>query len=345
MFVRNSMNSFTSTHARLSGQVNRCCLFRHIVVMCLSTFAFVATASAVGPEVRVSITNNSPQGGAYITPVWIGFHNGSFDSYNSGLSSQAGLERIAEDGNMDQISDDFGMGMTYIDNSGGSPVSATVASSQAGDERQQGALGAGPLGPGASASAEFSLTASLNRFLSYASMVLPTSDYLVANGDPIGLDLQPLYGASPGTSVSFTIGGSVNDAGTEVNDFATSAGNPLYAGLPAGQSGQNEGADENGVVAAVFDPFADFLNRPANFDTDFSAVDFSDRALYPDGIATITVTVIPEPSSMALVAMGTVCGLIHIRRRCRGVDGTGRTRTGQPHGSVLGGGGGHVRGR
>ena len=72
-------------------------------------------------DIQVTITNQSPNGGVYITPVWVGFHDGSFDSYNGGLSSQLGLERIAEDGNFGQISADFLAGLTYIDNSGGTP--------------------------------------------------------------------------------------------------------------------------------------------------------------------------------------------------------------------------------
>ena len=83
-------------------------------------------------QVRVDVTNNAPAGGVAITPLWVGFHDGSFDSYNGGLSSQPGLERIAEDGDTSQISADFLNDLTYIDTSGGPAVSATVASSQTG---------------------------------------------------------------------------------------------------------------------------------------------------------------------------------------------------------------------
>ena len=274
------------------------------------------TASAVGPEVRVSITNNSPTDGVYITPVWVGFHDGSFDSYNGGLSSQPGLESIAEDGNPAQISADFGNGLTYIDNSGGGAVSATVASGQDGSERQQATIGGGPIGPGGTVvSDRFSLNDSINRYFSYASMVLPSSDYFLANGDPLAHDLQPLYGAPFGTTISFDIGVSVNDAGTEINDFDTSAGNGLFPGLPAGQSGPNEGADEGGVVTNVAAPFANFLNRPVDFDTNFAALNFADAGLYPSGIATVNITVVPEPSA-AIVALGLAClGAVQLRRR------------------------------
>ena len=84
----------------------------HLGALALS--AILATqASAV--NVRVEIVNNGTDEAVFLTPVWVGFHNGSFDSYNGGLSAQPGLERIAEDGNVGPISADFLAGLTYVD--------------------------------------------------------------------------------------------------------------------------------------------------------------------------------------------------------------------------------------
>ena len=49
--------------------------------------------------IKVTIENLAPAGGNFLTPVWVGFQDGSFDLYD--LSSPAGsdLERLAEDGN------------------------------------------------------------------------------------------------------------------------------------------------------------------------------------------------------------------------------------------------------
>ncbi len=55
----------------------------------------------------ISITNNSPLGSVYLTPVWMGFHDGSFDSYDSGAVASAGIEAISEDGNPGPISNLF----------------------------------------------------------------------------------------------------------------------------------------------------------------------------------------------------------------------------------------------
>ena len=260
---------------------------------------------------RVEVTNNGPANGVALTPLWGGFHDGSFDSYNGGLSTQPGLERIAEDGNTTPISDDFNNGLTYIDNSGMSPVSATVASGQAGSERVDGTIGGAPILPGQTASDTFSITNGANQFFSYVSMVIPSSDYYVANGNPLAHDVSSLFSGGGPIVIPVGLLNTVNDAGTEINDFATSAANPLF-GLPGGQLGvPNTGADENGVNANVNgDPFANFLNIPQN---DLSQLNFNNSNLYPNGIATITITAIPEPSS-AIVTLG-LTGLALIRRR------------------------------
>ncbi len=282
-------------------------------------------------QVQVTITNNAPVGGVALTPVWVGFHDGSFDSYNGGLSSQPGLERLAEDGNFGDTSTvgtlayDFANNLTYVDNSSGTAVSATVASSQVGT-RVQGAIaaqsGPPPIQPNESTSAIFNLASDgSNNLFSYASMILPSNDYYVANGNPFAWDISSVIAG--GGPISFNIAGNaVNDAGTEVNDFTTAApGGPnlpgLFpgVGLPNGQGGPDTGVPENGVNTDVTDPFGNFLNADG---VDISNFDFTNAGLYPNGIATITISAVPaavpEPSSFALIALG-IGGMVARRRR------------------------------
>ncbi len=285
-------------------------------------FAICALAIAVPQvngqtqQVRVTVTSNAPTNGVALTPLWFGFHDGSFDSYNGGLSSQPGLERIAEDGDFGQISSDFLGNYTYIDNSSGMAVSDTVAASQLGG-RQDGVLFGDangtppPIQPGEFATSTiFSIDATDNQFFSYAAMVLPSNDFYVANGNPEQWDLSSIFG---GGSISFDIGtvGTVNDAGTEINDFANAPGNPLF-GIDAGQTLADQGDPENGVNANVIgDPYAGFLNTPTG--VDFGPLNFNDASQYANGIATITITAVPEPTSLGLISLGL--GGLFLRRR------------------------------
>ncbi|MCR9201394.1 MAG: spondin domain-containing protein [Planctomycetaceae bacterium] len=221
----------------------------------------------------VTIENIAPSDGVALTPVWVGFHTGSFDSYNGGLRSLPALERLAEDGNNAVISAQFNDfdpvngGYTFVDNSGSQPRSRLVRTGDLNDvNRQDATLGGAPLLPGDSASQQFVLlTDGSNDFFSYASMVLPTNDFFVANGNPTAHDISAIL--ATGGQITFLIGtpnGGVNDAGTEREDFGTSAGNPLFPGrnLPAGQSGPDVGRrTRRPITNVVDDAFAAFVDR------------------------------------------------------------------------------------
>ncbi|MGK0190316.1 MAG: hypothetical protein ACI9R3_006139 [Verrucomicrobiales bacterium] len=172
-------------------------------------------------EIVVSFTNNAPENGTFLTPPWVAFHDGSFDSYDAGVASSPALERIAEDGNP-------------------GPISELFFSSRAGSDGVLNAIG--PVAPGATVRKTFTVDANsaLSRYFSYASMVIPSNDAYVGNGNPVVHQL--FSGSGELLPLQFDIlGSAVNDAGTEVNDE-----------LPAntaffGQSAPDSGMVENGV--------------------------------------------------------------------------------------------------
>lgn len=229
--------------------------------------------------VLVTIENTGPSGGTYITPVFAGFHDGTFDLFDTGAAASTELERLAEDGNTGPLTTAF------------AGVSETIGGATA----PGGSATSGPLDVDLSG---------LNRYLTLGTMVVPSNDFFLGNSDPLAFDLSSLAGAAFGTSLTFDLT-RVYDAGTEVNDFNTSAANGLLSGLPPGQGGPNQGADENGLITLVdgADPFAGFANRPTGFNPGLASL-------------RVTITAVPEPSSaMAIAAMGI--GMVTVRRRRR----------------------------
>ena len=175
-------------------------------------------------QVTVSIENLAPSNSTQLTPVWVGFHDGQFDTFNSGSPASPELEQLAEDGNNMGLSQAFTLsGFGQVD----------------------GVVGATPISPGAEASQTFTLDTALDngRFLSYAAMVLPSNDTFIANEESQAVEIFDAAGNFVGAN--FIVPGSAAfDAGTEVND-------EIPANVPLlGQQAANTGMDENGVVQA-----------------------------------------------------------------------------------------------
>ncbi|MEM7230475.1 MAG: spondin domain-containing protein [Planctomycetota bacterium] len=213
--------------------------------------------------VVVTITNNAPENGTFQTPVWVGFHNGQFDSYDGGtfadtlpIDGSDAIERLAEDGTTGPISDDF-------DELVRRGAQATVASR----------FESPPFAPGERASSLFRLRSNRNRYFSYVSMVLPSNDFFVANGGPTSHEIFDAQRNFVGES--FVVPGTlVDDAGTEVNDELPE--NTAFFG----QQAPNTGIDENDVISTglggarpvtSFIPGGPILSTPEFANADFLA--------------------------------------------------------------------------
>lgn len=255
----------------------------NMVKMAIVFGGLLFAAPAFALDVTVQIENLAPENGTYLTPFWVGFHDGTFDTYDSGAAASAELERLAEDGNTTPLSDAFTAAAVGADQ-------GTIISD----------MGIPPLAPGETATATFSLDGSnpLARYFSYASMVIPSNDAFVANGGPV--DHMIFSGTGDFLGADFIIyGRDVLDAGTEVNDE-----DPNTTAF-FGQSVPDTGVDENGLVGAhpgfMAPGSGGILDDPMFANADFTA----------DGYEVARITVTPEPTALLLAGVAAAA----LRRR------------------------------
>lgn len=243
------------------------------------TAAVLTPVSSSALSVRVTIENLAPSNGTFLTPLWVGFHNGTFDIYDQGVAAFAGLEAIAEDGNAAALAARFS------------------AEQPGGNQGMVFGPVIPPIAPGETASAVLNVDPS-NRYFSYASMIIPSNDAFIANGHPMAFGVFTAGGSFLGTSFVL-MGSHILDAGTEVNDE-----------LPAntaffGQAAPNTGVDENGVVHNH--PGFNALGTGGILDDPrFSAADFEAQGYV---VARITISSVPDAGgsiSMALLSMGAL---------------------------------------
>jgi hypothetical protein len=266
-------------------------------IACFAAVLATGTGNISNAATIRVIVENLSSSSTPVTPVFAAFHDGSYDIARAGGTATAGLEQLAEVGMNATIASEFGTA----------------------DGRVSGNLGGGPITPGSTASADFTIdsTGTSNLYLSLGSMVLPSSDYIFGTvSDPgdtqFGINLATLFATGTQT---FTLD-EVYDVGTEVNDFETSAPPiPAASGLFAGgpfdgvlpNSNPPSGIDQSGTIALVGTPFAGFANTPfaAGAEPNVDGLRF-----------TLTnISAVPEPSSG--LAMCFILGTAVMRRRRR----------------------------
>ncbi|NRR32900.1 PEP-CTERM sorting domain-containing protein [Oxalobacteraceae bacterium] len=271
---------------------------RPLLASLLATTLGLCALSAHAADVTFTFTNLAPPGGVGVAPLWLGLHDGSFDSFNAGSVASGAIERAAEDGNANVLTSDFGAQAV-----GG----------------LQTRLPGGPRFPGATSS--FTLhnvdLGGSNRYLSYAAMVVISNDFFIGNDNAKQIDLAALAG---GGSLSLALGGAgqVWDAGTEVNDFHDSLANGAF-GIGGGQSMANQGTAEHGVIHAVLgSPYADFAGAelvPVNFD--WAPLNFNANPAF--GRLDISVSAVPEPETYAMLLAGMGLMGVVLRRKAAAV--------------------------
>ena len=244
-------------------------------------------AGAIAQVVTVSVTNNQPMGGMTFSPLWNAFHDGSFDAFDVGAMASQGVEDIAELGNGTQLGVELGA----------AGVANTLASPS----------GPPPFTPGQTNSMNINVgDPTVNRYFSYGAMVVPSNDLFLGNEGATDIEVFDAGGNFLGPITIMVFGSDIWDAGTEVNDFDDGA---------AFIDGSNAtlGTSEGGTVQSFFSLagatayMMDLNGRQTPLYT------LNDPLESGDLVATITIT--PEPASIAMLAIGGIA--LVTRRRTR----------------------------
>jgi hypothetical protein len=185
------------------------------------SIAMAATFSSQATEIKIKVENLTATGGVFLTPLWVGFHDGGFDSYNMGEAASAGIERIAEDGDASELSALF--------------IASTTNSQDGVILNPEGFAGAPVFEPGSSSTIVFDLDESSQKYLSYANMVIPSNDAFLGNDNPMAHQIFDDNGEFVGPFTFTLYGSHVRDAGTEENTETEAA----FLNQSAGNTGNS----------------------------------------------------------------------------------------------------------
>lgn len=254
--------------------------FKIAVVSLLALTGAAGLAHAQPVQLRVTIQNLAPANSLSFAPLRVGFHNGTFDSFNNGQAATAPITSIAEGGS----------GSDWFPAFAAAEPNATLGTVVG--------MPPGPLLPGATAFTDFTVDPSVNRFFTFGSMVVPSNDHFIGNDNPMQYMLFNAMGNLNITSIS-QFGRDIWDNGSETEDPANAAF--LVGGVNAQRTPQN------GVVNFNFDRLDAF-----NGLTTAAGYTFNRQIGASSEVYRISFEVIPSPSAAALLGLA---GLVGLRRR------------------------------
>lgn len=247
----------------------------------LTALAAAAGAAAAAPvQIQVTVENLAPTNSITFAPLRVGFHSGIYDAFDQGEAPTDAIISIAEGGS----------GAAWFPAFAAADPTATLGTVISDP--------AGPLLPGASATAVFTVDAAINRFFTFGAMVVPSNDYFIGN------DLQTQYqllDADGNLLIS-----SITQRGRDVWDAGSEVDGPFGAAFLPG-SVNDDSIGSFGTVEFDFEGLDVFngLETAAGytFDRQFGA---------DDAVYRISFAVVPAPG---VVGVFGLAGLVAARRR------------------------------
>jgi hypothetical protein len=241
--------------------------------------ATVSTAQAV--QIRVTVENLAPANSVSLAPFRFGFGNGTFDSFdNNQPAFLLGAATIA-DAPIVTIAEG-GSGSTWFPAFQSAEPNADLGS----------VLGPviGPFLPGETNSAIFDIDPT-NRFFTFGTMVVPSNDHFLGNANPTAFEVLDVGGNLLLTSITEDAS-RIWDAGSETENPANAAF--LVGGVNAQRENENLPVTFNFADLSAFNG----LTTAAGYTFDSSLLSANTPVLR------VSFAVVPEPSSVAVVALG-----------------------------------------
>lgn len=241
-------------------------MFRRLLTLCVCIyFAIGSFATAETVQIRVERVVGGANRPA-LSPMWFGFHDGSFDFFDSGQVATEEVKAIAELGDADPLR------AFFVGNGADAVVGDTPLT---------------PDNPWAEATID--LDPAAHRHVRFAAMVLPSNDSFYGNDDPRQFEVFDSQGRFVPQDIWLTKR-DWWDAGSEFNDKSPTGGGAYIMG-----SNPAEGLDSRGTIT----PFAEltFYNGAILPSGEvFETLPQDTEEFEP----MVRITIVPEPSARAM---------------------------------------------